>query len=431
MMTVFLILLMSFLSILNDVFIVWALPLLLAVTSLYVGEIFVPFMSYGFLGFDFFSVFLIFISIWVFYYCCSCILNDLKSLYYLLLMFVFLILSFSFDNYFLFYVFFELVFLLMFVFLLSWGKTQERLQASFYMFFYTLIFSLPFFIFMVYCMTSLSSMSFLSFNFSNYSGNWMKLFIIMVFIVKLPLYSVHLWLPKAHVEAPVVGSMILAGILLKLGAYGLFRFISFFSFSSFYMSFMFSGLFYLSLYGGLLVALVCLRQSDLKIIIAYSSIVHMSFMMVGMLSFSDVGLYGALLMLVAHGFISPFMFFGLNFIYENFHSRSVFTLKGMILILPLFCFLWFLGIILNTGFPPFMSFFSEVMISMSMSMISCLDFFMILVFFFLCGAYNMYLYVIPSHGGIKFLTYMKSDFKMIFLSFSHFYFVLVFPLLSL
>lgn len=95
--------------------------------------------------------------------------------------------------------------------------------------------------------------------------------------------------------------------------------------------------------------------------------------MVGFISFTDAGLIGSVLMLVAHGFISPFLFFRLNYIYEVFHSRRIFILKGVILFIPIFCFFWFIGVILNIGFPPFISFFSEIIISMGLRFLGLLD----------------------------------------------------------
>lgn len=119
--------------------------------------------------------------------------------------------------------------------------------------------------------------------------------------------------------------------------------------------------------------MVCLRQRDLKIIIAYSSVVHISFMMVGFISFREIGLMGALLILVAHGFISPFLFLGLNYIYGVFNSRRVFLLKGIIVFVPIFCLFWFFGVILNTGFPSFISFFSEILITIGLRFLRIVD----------------------------------------------------------
>lgn len=415
---------------LDKLFFAWFIPII--VTSLWylcsTGGSLLSFSFFvGYIRVDYFRILLIFLTFWVFYYCVLCF-EGFKTFFFMWLMFLFLTLCFLVDNFILFYVFFEVVFILIFIFLLRWGKTLERVQASFYIFFYTLFFSLPFFIFIIYIYIYRTDVGFFSLKFFTVDFNWLVLFLIIVFIVKLPLYGVHLWLPKAHVEAPITGSILLAGVLLKLGAYGLFRFFPYlccFSNSFFFWNIFF----YFSIIGGVIISLICLRQSDLKIIIAYSSIVHIRFIIVGFISFTDVGLIGSVLILVAHGFISPFLFFGLNYIYEVFHSRRIFILKGVILFIPIFCFFWFIGVILNIGFPPFISFFSEVIISIGLRFLGLFDWGVILIFFFFCGAYNIYLYIFPIHGNFTFFSWVGHKFHYVFLGLIHFYFVLVHPVL--
>lgn len=420
----------TFLLVIDKLFFAWLIPIfILSILYLFIGDIYTFSLYYGFVGVDYFRIFIIFITLWVFYYCVLCF-KDFKSFFYIWGMFLFLVLCFIVDNFLLFYIFFEVVFLLIFVFLLRWGKTIERIQASFYIFFYTLVFSLPFFVFIIYCLSNFLNIRFFSMNFFCGEYNWLVFFIIIVFIVKLPLYGVHLWLPKAHVEAPVTGSILLAGVLLKLGAYGLFRFFPFIEeFSS--SRIFWNVFFYFSIIGGVIISMICVRQRDLKIIIAYSSIVHIRFIVIGLISFSDIGLIGAILMLVAHGFISPFLFFGLNYIYEIFHSRSVFVLKGVGLFIPIFGLFWFLGVVFNTGFPPFMSFFSEVIISIGFGFLGALDWVVLLIFFFMCGLYNIYLYVFPTHGGVSFFLSSYFSYDYLFLGFIHFWFILIFPLMCL
>lgn len=149
------------------------------------------------------------------------------------------------------------------------------------------------------------------------------------------MWGVHLWLPKAHVEAPVRGSMVLAGILLKLGGFGLMKVYLVFSFFC-------SGLvdFFLSvnLWGIIVVGFVCLCSSDVKVLIAYSSVIHMGMMVVGIFSGFLVGWLGAALMMIAHGFSSPGLFSAANFNYEVTGTRHIAFSKGMVFLYPVSSF---------------------------------------------------------------------------------------------
>lgn len=150
-----------------------------------------------------------------------------------------------------------------------------------------------------------------------------KIFIILAFLVKFPIYSVHLWLPKAHVEAPVSGSIILAGVLLKLGGYGIIRFYFINDYSI--NLYIFCGL---TLMGASLLSMLCMVNSDIKVVIAYSSVVHMALVIRGLLSLSLWGIEGGFMIIVAHGICSRGIFFGANLIYERSHSRRYFLNSG-------------------------------------------------------------------------------------------------------
>jgi len=239
----------------------------------------------GFLDFEGVSFLLVFLTVYIYFFCVFS-RSEEKSLGWIFPSFLgflsfilfFLVVRFSCVKIILFYACFEFVFLLMFFFVMRWGYRVERLQASFYIVFYTLVVSFPFLIYIL--LGEVVSTSFVG--FFSFEGLWW-IFFVLVFLVKLPAYGVHLWLPKAHVEAPVSGSMLLAGLLLKLGIYGIVRF-SFFVNSSLFL--FFGYLVSIGLLGGVLCCVLCLRQIDLKAFVAYSSICHMGICLGGVYSIS-------------------------------------------------------------------------------------------------------------------------------------------------
>jgi len=423
MIMVILRIIISFFCLFDYLILRWIFPLLI---------LFI-FISWGFDGigvYDSLRLWIIFIRLWVIVLSYFSIPNYLDFSYLISFIFFSIIIRFITNSYFLFYIIFEIVFILIFVFLMGWGNSLERLQASFYMFFYTLIFSFPFLLFILYCYKVLPSSDFYSFYIMKDFHKWLFLFLFIIFIVKLPLYGLHMWLPKAHVEAPVGGSMILAGVLLKLGGYGFIRF-----WRIFYMlrinNILFSLMFFISLYGATLISFLCLRQSDLKIIIAYSSIVHIRIIFCGLISFSIWGIKGSLLIMVAHGFISPLIFFLINFMYDNNFSRRIFLLKGYIIINPIFCLMWFLCNFLNLGVPPFISFFSELIIIRRLRNFYLIEIFLIILVCIFTGVYRVFLYVTSSHGVSLLNNFYLNKEKQFFLFFLHIYFVIIYIILFL
>nr|ASK49878.1 NADH dehydrogenase subunit 4 [Amphisamytha bioculata] len=276
---------------------------------------------------------------------------------------VILLICFFSSNMLIFYVFFELSVIPTMIMILVWGYQPERLQASLYFVIYTVSASLPLLISLGVLKFYNSSlfMPFLLWNSGiKLSVLWAWwLFTVMAFLIKLPLYGFHLWLPKAHVEAPVAGSMILAAVLLKLGGYGLIRLSCFFPELSLQMIPLISSV---AMIGACASSFICLRQPDLKSMIAYSSVGHMGLMAVGILSCSLWGWFGALSVMVAHGLCSSGLFSMANMIYEYSGSRSLVMIKGLISIFPTMSVWWFFLCVANMSAPPSLNLFGEILL---------------------------------------------------------------------
>nr|YP_010146835.1 NADH dehydrogenase subunit 4 [Yininemertes pratensis]QQP01064.1 NADH dehydrogenase subunit 4 [Yininemertes pratensis] len=312
---------------------------------------------------------------------------------------VVLVVAFLVSGFFQFYIFFELSLIPTFFLILGWGYQPERLNASMYMILYTVGASLPLLSCLIYFFVGEGHLSFhLSFGLTMVGvyGKVFFFFLVLAFLVKVPVFFVHLWLPKAHVEAPVAGSMILAGVLLKLGGYGLLRMV--FSLGSFVES---NAVFYMSvvLWGGVVTSVICLRQVDLKALIAYSSVGHMGFFVGGVMSNNVWGWQGGLLMLLGHGLCSSAMFALANISYESVGSRSMLLTKGFLSYFPFLTFLWFLVCSSNMAAPPSLNLSSEIMLFVGVLGSSGVWLFFIGLVSFFSGAYSLYLYVSGQHGA--------------------------------
>nr|UXW88412.1 NADH dehydrogenase subunit 4 [Afissula kambaitana] len=354
-----------------------------------------------FWGFDFMSYLLILLSLWLGFLMLMASekiykFNDYKNLFVLVLMFLilFLILTFSSMNLFVFYLFFESSLIPTLIIILGWGYQPERIQAGIYLFFYTMMASLPLLLFIFYFYKKFMSLDFIFLN-KNLDNLILYFMMNMVFFVKLPMFMIHLWLPKAHVEAPVSGSMILAGVMLKLGSYGLLRFMIMFKEVGMKFNFF---LLNLSLMGGFLISLLCMRQSDMKSLIAYSSVVHMSLMLSGLLTLNYWGMVGSLMMMIAHGLCSSGLFVLVNICYERFFSRSLYINKGLINIIPSLTLWWFLLVSSNMAAPPSLNLLGEIMLINSLVSYSFLNMFFLILISFFSAVYSLYLYSFSQHG---------------------------------
>nr|YP_009349852.1 NADH dehydrogenase subunit 4 [Conocephalus melaenus]AQM39988.1 NADH dehydrogenase subunit 4 [Conocephalus melaenus] len=355
-------------------------------------------------GYDALSYGLILLSFWI----CALMITASESVYrrkYFEKSFLFLVISllfflictFSATSLFFFYLFFEGTLIPTVFLILGWGYQPERLQAGIYLLFYTLLASLPLLIgiFLIYNCYGTLYMSFLY--HVKFTNGMFYLCMIMAFLVKMPMFMVHLWLPKAHVEAPVAGSMILAGVLLKMGGYGLLRVYSMLVELGLKYNFMWIGL---SLIGGILMSLICLRQMDLSALIAYSSVVHMGMVLGGLMTMTTWGFSSVYTLMIAHGLCSSGLFALANISYERLGSRSMLINKGLMNFMPSMAMWWFLLSSSNMAAPPSLNLMGEIGLFNSLVSWSSWSMSGLMLMSFLSAAYSLYLYSYSQHGAI-------------------------------
>uniref|UniRef100_A0A1S6XZG1 NADH-ubiquinone oxidoreductase chain 4 n=3 Tax=Acrossocheilus TaxID=75335 RepID=A0A1S6XZG1_9TELE len=277
----------------------------------------------------------------------------------------FLIMAFGATEIIMFYIMFEATLIPTLIIITRWGNQTERLNAGTYFLFYTLAGSLPLLVALLLLQQSTGTLSMLVLQYSQplQLNSWGHTIwwagCLIAFLVKMPLYGVHLWLPKAHVEAPVAGSMVLAAVLLKLGGYGMMRMMVMLDPLSKELAYPFI---ILALWGIIMTGSICLRQTDLKSLIAYSSVGHMGLVAGGILIQTPWGFSGAIILMIAHGLASSALFCLANTAYERTHSRTMVLARGLQVIFPLTAVWWFMANLANLALPPLPNLMGELMI---------------------------------------------------------------------
>nr|YP_011013869.1 NADH dehydrogenase subunit 4 [Cylicocyclus ultrajectinus]WPY71323.1 NADH dehydrogenase subunit 4 [Cylicocyclus ultrajectinus] len=285
------------------------------------------------------------------------------------------------------YMYFELSMFPILIMILGYGSQIEKINSGYYLLFYAAICSFPF-LFIYY-----KSMFMFSTNYFDFNISWELYFILsLTFMMKFPVYFLHLWLPKAHVEAPTTASMLLAGLLLKLGTAGYLRILG-------SMNFVYNNFWVIiALLGMILASFSCVFQSDAKSLAAYSSVTHMSFLLLTLVYIMMSSKVGGLMMMLAHGYTSTLMFYLIGEFYHVTSTRMVYFLNSFFTSSIFFGVVFSLVFLSNSGVPPSLSFLSEFMIILNSIVISKMLFFIIFIYFLISFYYSLFLIVCVMMG---------------------------------
>ena len=301
-----------------------------------------------------------------------------------------------------FYVLFESVLIPMFLIIGIWGSRERKIRAAYFFFLYTLLGSVLMLLGVLYIYAIVGTTDYetlLTFSLSSSEQKFLWLAFFASFATKVPMLPMHIWLPEAHVEAPTAGSVILAGVLLKLGTYGFIRFsLPLFPEASIY----FTPLVYsMAAMAVVYTSLTAIRQTDLKRIIAYTSVAHMNLVVIGLFSYNVIGLEGSMLQSLSHGFVASALFLIIGVIYDRHHTRMIKYYGGLVHTMPIFSIIFLIFTMANIALPGTSSFVGEFLILTGIYKINTIITFISATGMILGGGYSLWLFNRVVYGNLK------------------------------